>query len=242
MNKQNIHLITYGNALYNRSKIRIKNEALKTKWFDSINLYGPNKLTPQFKETFKDILNKKRGAGYWIWKLDIIKQKLSEINENDILIYIDAGCTINKNGYKRFNEYINLLNKSEYGIISFQLKSYEKKYTTKEIFNYFNLKSDSNIINTKQYAGGILIIKKNDHIKKILEVYEETLLDNPLLITDYYNNKNQDKEFKDNRHDQSIFSVIRKIYGSIVIPDETYFKNFNSVKARNYPFLATRRK
>ena len=36
-----------------------------------------------------------RGGGYWIWKSHIIK-KINEINDNDILIYLDAGCSINK--------------------------------------------------------------------------------------------------------------------------------------------------
>ena len=39
----------------------------------------------------------------------------------------------------------------------------------------------------------------------------------PLIITDHYN-KNQRQCFKDNRHDQSILSVARKIHGSIIIP------------------------
>ena len=44
----------------------------------------------------------KRGGGYWIWKLDIIKQAFSKIKENDIIVYLDSGCTLNKSGKKRF--------------------------------------------------------------------------------------------------------------------------------------------
>ena len=76
----------------------------------------------------------------------------------------------------------------------------------------------------------------NINIEKILE-------DNLLLITDYYNKNNQNKEFINNRHDQSVFSIIRKIHGSIVISDETYFKErFNSKIAQKFPFWATRKK
>ena len=31
----------------------------------------------------------KRGGGYWIWKFDIILNKLKQINNGDFLVYID---------------------------------------------------------------------------------------------------------------------------------------------------------
>ena len=40
-----------------------------------------------------------------------------ELKENDILIYLDAGCTININRKKRFNEYINVLMQNKKSII-----------------------------------------------------------------------------------------------------------------------------
>ena len=60
------------------------------------------------------------------------------------------------------------------------------------------------------------------------------------LVTDYYNNT-QHEYFRDHRHDQSILSVVRKILGSEVIPnDETYFKPFGNEESWKYPFWATR--
>ena len=43
-----IHLITYGDNKYENTKMRLKNEALNTNWFDTITLYGPNDLDDQF--------------------------------------------------------------------------------------------------------------------------------------------------------------------------------------------------
>ena len=95
-----IHLISYGDDNYRDAKKRIEMEASSTGWFDSITVYGPEILDNNFKNKFKEVLNHPRGAGYWIWKNYIIKKKLSEINDNDILIYVDAGCSINKKGKK----------------------------------------------------------------------------------------------------------------------------------------------
>jgi hypothetical protein len=290
--KQKKYFITYGNEKYEKDKIRLKNEAYESNFFDSIELYGPDDLSNEFKIKNENILKEDRGGGYWIWKFDIILNKLNKINDSDILVYLDAGSTINKLGYKRYNEYIELLENSEYGIISFQLSHKEYMWTTKEIFEYFNIdkvavfplsvleKKDKNAINENsillsllndndknknkiintisikdnklkisyteyesnssikesgQFQGGILIMKKNKHLINIFEKCMELLNNNNLLITDYYN-KNQVKDFKDNRHDQSITSVIRKIFGSIVLSHETWHENEHK---NEYPFWDT---
>ena len=75
-----IHLITYGDKNFEKSKKRLQKEALETKWFDSVTIYGPEDLDDSFKMRFKDILRKPRGAGYWIWKSHIISKRLNEIN------------------------------------------------------------------------------------------------------------------------------------------------------------------
>ena len=49
-----------------------------------------------------------------------------------------------------------------------------------------------------------------------------------------------DPEFIDHRHDQSLFSLLRKKYGTILIPDETWYPDFRNPQVLNYPILATR--
>jgi hypothetical protein len=233
-----IHLITYGDSKYVNAKKRLFNEAKKTGWFDSITLYGPQNLDRDFKIRFFNILKQRRGGGYWIWKCHIIKKKLKEIKEGDILVYLDAGCSINPKGKKRLNEYISLLNNSDEGIISFQMKHLEKTYTTKEIFDYFNA---HNLSDTGQLVGGIRIMKKNKNLEKLIDLEYKTLCDNPLLFTDYYNKK-QKPYFKDNRHEQSVFSIIRKMHNPIILKDETHFKPFGNKESLQYPFWATRKR
>ena len=95
--------------------------------------------------------------------------------------------------------------------------------------------------NSSQYVGGALIIKKCEHIKKIIDIFFKTLDYDNLLVTDYYNNKGQDPFFKENRHDQSILSLICKQYGSFVIQDEINTDGCN-YKDLDPPFIATRKK
>ena len=51
---------------------------------------------------------------------------------------------------------------------------------------------------------------------KLLNLYLKTLNDNSLLFTDYYHDK-QSHDFVENRHDQSVLSIISKIHGCISI-------------------------
>lgn len=242
---ENIHIITYGNHRFSKARERIKREASATNWFKSITTYSPNDLDASFSTQFKHILQQSRIAGYGIWRPYIIDKKLHEIEDNDILIYIDAGCTINIKGKSRLDEYIQMLNThktTDVPIISFQMGFPEKHWTTKEIFDYFHVSPEDPIANSGQYIDGILIMKKTPKLLECIKKWKQVIYDNVLLFTDYYNKK-QKHYFKDNRHEQSIISVLRKQYNTIVIPDETFFKpHWNSEKALSVPFWATRKR
>ena len=79
-------------------------------------------------------------SSWMLWK---------KVKEGEFLVYLDAGCTLNPLGKKRFNEYISLLDNSEYGILSFQMSGnkgpgsleMEKKWTIREIFEYFGVQA-----------------------------------------------------------------------------------------------------
>lgn len=242
-NISKVHMITYGNEKFVKSKRRIFNEAINTGWFDTITLYGPEDLDEEFKLKFQNILKQPRIGGYGIWRPYIIKKKLNEINDNDILIYIDAGCSINPKGKKRFKEYIAMLNKNDVGVISFQMLYKERHWTTREIFNYFNVDIDSKLANTGQILDTVIIMKKNKNLINMNNIWFKTIYDNPLLFTDYYNKENQELYFRDNRHEQSIFSVIRKMNNPLLLKDETnkWVRESNKIIwSHDKPFRATR--
>lgn len=237
---EKIHFISYGDKKYKVAKKRIFNQAINTGWFHSVKCYGKEDLTSNFVKEFEKILSMKRGGGYWIWKFDIIINRLQEINNGDFLIYADSGCSINLNGKNRFNEYIEIIKNNKFKIISFQLTHQERIWTTKEIFNSFNIPENHEIETSNQLMATVMIMQKCDAVINIFKDCLEKIRKDHLLITDDYNSK-QKQYFKDNRHDQSIFSVARKVHGTIILPDETWDKNFNSPHMKKFPFLATRK-
>jgi hypothetical protein len=234
-----IHFITYGDSKYKNSRLRLISQAKESNWFDTITDYTPDTLCKKFKDKYSTILTQSRGGGYWIWKPYIIKSKMDTIEQNDIIIYMDAGSSINLYGENRFKQYIDMVKHDESGMISFQLCHAENKYTVSQIFDLYNI--DISKRESGQYMATVLIMKKNKNTCHKVEQWFNTLSIDHKLFTDYYNKFQNYNYFVDNRHDQSVFSVIRKIDdNTIVIKDETYFKPFGNDKSMQYPFWATR--
>ena len=224
--------------LTERVKI-VCDQAKSLKYFDKIIGYTDQDLKQdtEYWGKYGDFIeNNPRGYGFYMWKSRVVKLTMDEMNDNDILIYIDAGCTINTYAKKRLEEYVDIVRKSKHGIISFQMELSSQKYTKKSVFDYLEVSPEDQKLN--QYVAGILILRKNENTKKIInEWYRVSCI--PEMINDQLSNS-EHPDFIDNRHDQSILSILFHKYGSITIPDETFFYPDWSKGINISPFWATR--
>ena len=206
-----IHFISYGDDKFKKSKERLQQEAIDFEEFDSIEVFGPEDLDEDFRKEYADVLSAQRGGGYWIWKPQIIKQKLDKIDKDDLLLYLDSGSTINPKGKKRFFEYIDIINKSDYGLLVHPQPAYpEYAWTTNQIFDFFNVSIDSEIFLSPQLLAGVVFMKNCKHVNMIYQTCLNALKSDRNLFTDHYDNLSQHKGFIENRHDQSSFSLVCK--------------------------------
>ena len=242
MKRPKIHFITYANNAFENSKKRLLDEAHTFGEFDSIKGFGPDDIKrEQHNEEFNKILDMPRGGGYWLWRHDIINETIKNIDDDDFLIYLDAGSTLNQKGKKRFYEYLQILDESKKGILSFQMNLMEKHWTTREIFDFMGESIDGEIANSGQLLGGILIMQKNTSLLQYMKLYSEIINNHPLLATDIFNEKQTHEGFQDNRHEQSITSILRKKMKLPVIDgDESWKPPFGTGESLDYPFWATR--
>lgn len=222
-----IKLITYGDDKFYYSRKLIYLEALKVKSINAIKVYKKEDLPSQFLSN--ELMKYKRGGGYWLWKPYLIYEELIKMNNNDILIYVDAGCALlNTNEWNKF--YNILENKSillfkfsdmkdyQWNINNFKYSDYQKiKYwTKKKTLNYFDSKYHKCHEN-KEWVGdksllmaGLIICKKNDDsINFFKNMYDEMSL-NPEVVLDPEGDelKDQFNFFVEHRHDQSILSIM----------------------------------
>lgn len=231
---------TFGTKQFSLQKKHLLNLAQKIDAFDQCIGFDINDIDNEFKSKNMNLFKYKKGAGYWIWKLYFLKKILTELNTNDILVYSDSGSSINILGRKRLLEYFEIMNDSESGNLRFQLSHcLEKYWTNKELFSYLNLKPESQYGNTGQLIGGHMMFKKNDTTLKIINEFENLIKTDHLLITDEYTNKSQVEGFMAHRHDQSILSLLSKIYGSEILRDETALNDpFSEEEIQIHPFRA----
>jgi hypothetical protein len=237
---QKIHIITFGDEKYNNTKLRFKNEAVESNFFNSIQLYSPKDFGDDFKH-INFIKNNKRGYGYWIWKLYFILKRFDEITYNDILIYTDAGSSINKNGKRRLYEYISLLNdQNDNDIICFQMTHLEYKYTKNDIFEFLKINKDNQ--NSGQIHATVIIMRKTERLYNFLKMMYNINSNNYNLIDDTIGYTKNHDEFIDCRHDQSIFSVMIKQYynNKIIIPEETWPSSGDWNEIKHIPIQAKR--
>ena len=217
-----------------------------------------------WKKHGKFLETNRRGYGYWLWKPYIIKTFLDKLQDGDILVYADAGCVINLNGLPRLNEYIEMLNTNEhgYGILSFQMNHQEVVWTKRGLLEYINSDLDcsndlslvndhsqsnlehqfrtnmtyADMLSSGQCMATSMIIKKNPHSTMVINKWLQLAEHYELINDDKMNQENHN--FRDHRHDQSIYSLLVKKYGSIKIPDETWYANWEDGK--HTPILAMR--
>ncbi len=225
---QKRYFITFGGPTYNYHNAvkRICKEAQDLKIFHEI--IGKTDLDLKNDKEFWDkhgsfIENNNRGYGYWVWKSYIVLRQLEKMNNNDILLYCDSGCHLNPNGLRRLVEYIKMVNDSEYGILSFQMEYLEHTWTKNDLFVEMNTPDEHKI--SGQHVGGIFILKKTERIINLFkECYKYVsnyhLVDNSPSITPNHSS------FIEHRHDQSILSLLFKKYGTVALPDETYFADW----------------
>ena len=242
MSKQKIYFITYGDDKFKISKKHLIGLAKYSNLFDECISYGPQDLDKEFVKKYKNILEVKRGGGYWIWKHHLLGKLLGETSKNDLIVYCDAGASFNFNAKKRFFEYLEILNDSKFGNLRIECEKLhiEKNWTSKELFDYFQIEETSTIRSTTQLQGGHIILKNNSHSDLFINEFKKTLVFDENLITDFYNKNNQADYFIENRHDQSIFSLITKKYGGEIIENETIFEKGSNEQLK-FPFLSVRK-
>lgn len=224
-----IHFFSFGNRDFAQSIIRIGEEALSSGFFDTITTFTDIDL-PQEVNQF--CMENPRGYGYWIWKPHFHKLMMDRVNYGDIIVYADAGSTINQMGAEKFATWISMVRTSPFANISSQLPYHlEREWTKGDTFKYFESAND--VKETGQLEASFSMIRKNAHTIMLVNMWRDTMFGCKNLIDDSPSVSPNENGFVENRHDQSIWSVVRKTYGTIIIPEATSPGN---------PVITTRRK
>lgn len=242
---QEKYFITYGSENFHFQKKHLINLVKNSGFFDKIISLGPSDLSEEFKEKHSDLLENPNGlrhwTSHWIWKYEIIRNLLTQIKARDIVFYSDAGSSFNIGGLKRLEDYVEIINNSDSGNLRFEIPLVEKNWTNWKIFEFFNVENNKQITDTNTLAANHFGFLKNDITETIYNEFHRLIEFDKKLITNDYDNENQIQTFQRNTGDQSILSVLSKIYGTETLDDETYFKDCPELQY-NFPFLSVRKR
>lgn len=207
-----IVFITFGShENYIKAGHRLKAQAEGLNIFTETILYTPEYLKNDigfWSMHSKFIESNKRGYGYWLWKPYIIKKTMENMSDGDILLYLDAGCELAEVKKKKLLELINIVKTDK--LIGNPNGHIERKWNKMDLVEKINM-NKSEYMNTSQREGGInLFLVCTDTIKLVNEWYE--------LCCDYHNIDDTPsilqnaEDFREHRHDQSVFSLLTKKY------------------------------
>lgn len=246
-NEPKIHLVIFGGGKgYKRSARRLLSQANGKGIFSTCkSIYDSDldRLFPETSQNISQVINKtggNLGFGLWIWKPDVILHLMSRTPENEIILYLDAGCTLNlKNlkAIKRLQDYaqmasINCLFAMQQWDGEFDQKDLSDKYWgSTELRDLIDV-SESEFV-TNQVQSGIVFVKNCQTSRGFIEKWKAIMLqdDFKYLIG---------KGAAQYRYDQSIFSLLYKASRYPTIPDETYFYPMWEENGANFPIWATR--
>ena len=194
--------ITYGDSGYRLAKSRITEQAESTGQFQQIYACGREDLSPELLAS--DVIKIKRGGGLWSWKPDIILSAMEKLNDGDIIVYCDAGCTVYHS--REWEEYWKILSKCD--IIAQRIFQQSYKWTRREIVDFF-ASNHNGWLKCYQYQA-TPIFRNTPFSRHFVREWRDLIIQHPEFIMDVSEEdiNNQLPGFIENRHDQAIFSAL----------------------------------
>jgi len=213
-----IHFISYYDSITNQNNAyfeggkRTYESAIKQ--FDDVTIYTREMLEKEdFYQDNKKILDLKPHAGYCLWKPFYIQKKLSEMNDGDMLFYMDVGDILQNGSFK--NYLVDVLNKNK-GFFLVKTTHTNITWTTKDCFFYMDCDNEKYWYTGQLEAGNIGLIKNTETVKFVNEWLFFCQDEN--ILTKNYINENYKEYCGDNRADQSVLTNLHIKYNIPTVP------------------------
>lgn len=245
-NVRRTKLVTYASSDLGwiLAKLRFAREA-KIFGFDEIEIFTPKKLARLFPDFYKrhELLLRfePRGAGFWIWKPQIVMHMLQvSSGQNDCVIYADVGTSLNPSPEAKLRLQSYVMAAGETGGFCFELENQPTAaWISGPARRFMNL-SQHELIENQVCATAFGLVPNPENLK-LVEAWAKICQQDQYRYLRDQSNYSEDHGFKEHRHDQAIFSVLARRASIAVFKDETYFHPRWQEDGDAFPFWATRR-
>lgn len=198
-----IRLVTYADQNMSKS-LELCYESAYKNGVNNAHVWDRQMLeATEFYQINREILDQQRGSGYWLWKPYIIYKALLDMNENDVLVYSDAGVEF-------INSVQHIILAMDEDVFLFGNNYNHADWCKYDVFDA--IIPDKNLHHTKQVQASVIFIKPTQKAK---EFVKEWLLYSqmPNLIDDSESKLPNYLTFAEHRHDQAILTCLQIKHG-----------------------------
>jgi len=217
-----VWLLAFGDRRLERPRQRLRRQALAFGLrSDHVLILDEGDLSPEFRKEFEArLVPGTRGYGYWCWKPEICRRTLQSIPVGDILLYLDIGCHLRRQGKARFLDYLQIVERE--GFLAAQYKSLlgddkpdpvnhfntMAEFTKGDMLDYYGVRSDKELLRTGQVLSGIVFLKQSPESVALCEEWQRIYRDDFSLIDDSPSRTPNEFPNCRHRHDQSALSIL----------------------------------
>lgn len=238
-----ICVVNFANKAYREQQEACSQSALTYGKADRVIAYSENDLPRDYFNENPNVTSYSRGYGLWLWKPYLILKTMEELQEGDILFYVDSGATF----IDRINHLTPLVQNAKDDIILFDIPLLNEDWTKGEVFRYTNYTPKEN---ERQIMGGLVLLRVSAQSKAIMQQWYELCREERLLSPMIFDSSIKNGSFfVSHREDQSLLSIVARknnltIYGDPSDYGEFQFLhklvgrcNFFSKAHRPYPTI-----
>lgn len=169
-------------------------------------LYTPCHL-PQWINDYARLYQ--RGYGYWVWKPWILNDMMKYLKNSDILLYVDGRSGIPKPG-ETIQWLDTFLKSVHFDIAAWQMGFIEQHWCTSDLASALGASNNQEILATGQFAATFFALRMGEPTRSLMKTWLKVMQDLPSLCRDEPTLRPNHQEFIENRHDQSVFSILLK--------------------------------
>ena len=202
-------LVNYANWRFRELQQHNTASGLAVGGFDRVESFGPEHIDRAFVDRCHKILRQERGNGYWLWKPYFIQRTLAGLAEGDVLFYCDSGAHF----VAPIDPLIELAHRTGQDVIAFELPFKERQWTKRDAFVL--LGCDTPVFTDTPQRLASFSLWRNSPQSRLLARQWLELAQDERVITDLPNQcgLNDYPDFREHRHDQSLFSLLTKKHG-----------------------------
>lgn len=185
-------------------------------------------LSEEFRLRNYEILSQVRGAGYWLWKPQIIIQELEKLDKDDVLVYSDAG----RSSYYQFKFFPKncIAETKKHGFLlgpTIEQHGPMSKWTKRDAFVLLDM-DNPEIYKLPPIQATYSFWSPTEEAFSFLNEWKKYCEDSRVL-TDIPNTQGLPNlnDFTDHRHDQSVLSLLAYKNKAKYINNNLFFKILN---------------